>query len=116
MFALIRIERRSAGSRSRCVPGWCIAATGTLTAPGMWPSRRTLPSKPWNSAGPRASTSSTSGAPRIPRTSAVVTCRLTSSRGVNVAGVASWTPPDTGQLPSSHPGQPPSSTRAASNP
>ena len=40
----------------RC-PAACIAPTGMLTAPGMWPSRRVLPSKPWYSAGARASSS-----------------------------------------------------------
>ena len=51
----------------------------------MWPSRRVLPSNPRYSAGARASSSATLGAPSIPRTSAVIRCTRLGPRGVNGA-------------------------------
>src|SRR4029079_995925 len=53
-------------------PGSLVAPTGTLSAPGMWPRRLVLPSKPRYSAGARASIRVTSGDPSRPRTSEVV--------------------------------------------
>src|SRR4051794_13183966 len=82
----------------------------------MCPRRRALPSQPWNSAGPRASISTTSGAPISPRTSPVVTRRRGSSRGVNRAGAGTVSPTPSGAPLVTQAAYPPSRILAVSKP